>query len=119
MSHGTSHPVSGHAFSGSSGPAFTVSHSTACRGADGAGLVKTVLLVGLENRELGTSTGPGVRVALSDQAYRRQSQAIELRAKRALLGPSMHVKARDRTAKSNFYGDLPNGLTFLWSLEAH
>ena len=119
MSHDTSRAVSGHAFSGSSGPAFTVSHSTPYRGTDGAGLVKTVPLVGLENRELGTSTGPGVRVALGDQACRRQSQAIEPPAEPALLGPSMHLKAQDPTAKSNFYGDLPNEMIFLCSLEAH
>ena len=75
--------------------------------------------VGLENRELGTSTGPGVRVALSDQACRRQSQAIEPPAEPALLGPSMHLKAQDPTAKSNFYGDFPNEMTFLRTLQAH
>jgi len=58
-------------------------------------------------------------VALGDQACRRQSQALELRAEPALLGPSMHLKARDPAAKSNFYGDLPNELIFLCSLEAH
>ena len=57
-------------------------------------------------------------MALSDQACRRQSQVIELRAKRALLGPSMHLKAQDPTAKNNFYGDLLNDLIFLRSLEA-
>ena len=31
----------------------------------------------------------------------------------------MHLKARDPTAKSNFYGDFPNELMFLRSLEAH
>jgi len=57
-------------------------------------------------------------VALSDEACPCQSQAMELRAERALLGPSTHVKARDRTAKGNFYEDLPNELIFLRSLEA-
>lgn len=58
-------------------------------------------------------------LALSDEATRRQSQAIELRTKRALLDPSMQLEAWDPTAKVTFDRDLLNELVSLRFLEAH
>src|ERR1700730_3858657 len=58
-------------------------------------------------------------LVLSDEATRRDSLAVSLRAQKAHLDPTMHLESWDTTAKVSFDRGLLNELVSLRFLDAH
>src|ERR1700681_3821902 len=58
-------------------------------------------------------------LVLSDEATRRDSLAVSLRAQKAHLDPTMHLESWDTTAKVSFDRGLLNELASLRFLDAH
>jgi len=58
-------------------------------------------------------------LVLSDEATRRDSLAVSLRAQKAHLDPTMHLESWDATAKVSFDRGLLNELVSLRFLDAH
>ena len=58
-------------------------------------------------------------IALADEASRRDSQSVTLRAQRAHLDPAMHLEAWDPTARVTFDQTMLNELVSLRFLDAH